>query len=150
MEFINRKEALNATFFQQGFSFLYTPIVLSKDEVISFALENDPLPFHLQEDEAQKSVFKSLVASGSQLFTVFYKRDVIPLIGHSILAGLEINNWKFLQPVYPNQPYVPSLKITYVKKNEEKNHAVIKWLYEFRNKQQVLVQSLEITSLHKI
>ncbi|MCL4816641.1 MAG: hypothetical protein HUU48_12310 [Flavobacteriales bacterium] len=150
MEFINLKTPLNTNDFEVGQKFLFGPISLSEQEIIEFAKINDPLPFHLDTGVAQKSTFKSLVASGSQLFTVFYKNQIIPIIGHTIIAGLEINNWKFLLPVFPNQPYIPCLTITYIKSNTIKKHAVVKWFYEFKSAKYELVQSLEITSLHKI
>jgi acyl dehydratase len=150
MEFINLKTPLNTNDFLAGQKFLFGPITITENEIIEFAKLYDPLPFHINKEEAKKSVFKNIVASGSQIFTMFYKDKVIPIIGHTILAGLEINNWKFLLPVFPDTPYIPLLTILDVKFNSIKKHAVVKWLYEFKTSKNELVQSLEIISLHKI
>ena len=40
------------------------PYLLSKDEMIRFAKQYDPIPRHINEQEAARSVFGGLTASG--------------------------------------------------------------------------------------
>lgn len=40
------------------------PVIITRDEIIAFARQFDPQPFHLEEEAAGKSFFKQLVASG--------------------------------------------------------------------------------------
>jgi acyl dehydratase len=134
----------------EGQSFYIGTLTLSEDDIIKFAIANDPLDFHINREAAMKSVFKGFVASGSQVFSVLHKTGWIPMFGHSVICGLELNNWKFIKPVYANMPVSGNVIIKTIKKNEEKHHAVITWRYEFKDNKNEFVQTLEVTVLHKI
>ena len=125
-------------------------VTLSEQEIIEYALANDPLDFHINKTAAEKSMFKGLVASGSQVFNVLHKKGWIPLFGHSVLCGVEVNHWKFLRPVYANQLIKGSVTPIYIKHNEDRNHVVITWKYEFTDMQEQHVQTLDVTVLHKL
>jgi len=47
------------------------PYLLSKDEIIRFAKQYDPVPRHIDEQAAAHSVFGGLTASGSHTFAIF-------------------------------------------------------------------------------
>ncbi|MGP8215188.1 MAG: MaoC/PaaZ C-terminal domain-containing protein [Bacteroidia bacterium] len=125
-------------------------LTLSDDDIINFAKAYDPLPFHTDKKIAEASIFRGLVSSGPQLFNTFYKREWIPRLGHSVLCGLEINSWKFLIPVYANQPITCKVMVKQLRKNEEKGHAVITWNYQFFNPKGQMVQIADITVMHKL
>lgn len=122
---------------------------LSEKEIIDFATDYDPLDFHINKEVAQKSIFNGLVASGSHLFHWFYKEEWIPLFGSSVLAGLQLNNWKFLLPVYANQKIEASATIEAIKPSSKRNASIVEWKFEFTNEDNKLVQSLELFILHK-
>ncbi len=124
-------------------------VTLSEKDIIDYALANDPLDFHIDIKAAERSIFKGLVASGSQIFNVLHKRGWIPLMGHTVICGMEVNHWKFIRPVYVNQPIKGTVTPVFIKKNPEKNHTIIVWKYEFKDAKEELVQSLEVTVLHK-
>ena len=125
-------------------------VTLSEQEIIDYAKLNDPLEFHINKEAAEKSIFKGFVASGSQIFNVSYKTGWIPLVGHTVICGLEVNNWKFLKPVYASQPIKGTATPILINKNTEKGTAVIVWRYEFEDTHHQLVQTLEVTVLHKL
>lgn len=122
---------------------------LSEQEIIDFALAYDPLDFHINKEVAEKSIFKGLVASGSHVFHWFYKEKWIPLFGKSVLAGLQLNNWKFLLPVYANQTITASASIASIKPSGKHEASIAEWKFEFVNENNNLVQSLELFILHK-
>lgn len=124
--------------------------VLSEDEIIAFAKAFDPLDFHTDKEAARKSMFGGLVASGPHIFTFIHRTQWIPLFGSTVLAGLGVDKWVFSKPVRPGQPISSSVTILRVKANPDKKHAAVTWLYEFRDAKQEMVQSLEMTVLHKI
>lgn len=135
--------------FETGKRFDFGYTILSEEEIMSFAREFDPLEFHVNKEAAMKSPFKGLVASGAHIFTLVHKTHWLPLFKDTVIAGLEVNNWKFLRPVYANQKTHCSVIITDVKHNLEKKHAAVTWKYEFRDDNDQLLQHLEITILHK-
>src|SRR5690606_37729042 len=106
-------------------------VILSEDDIIDFARNYDPLPFHTARKIAQKSIFKGLIASGPHIFNVFYRLKWIPLFGDSVIAGLEVNNWKFIKPIYAGEPIQCHININEITEKKEKGMIVVKWHYEF-------------------
>lgn len=124
---------------------------LSESEIIEFATAFDPLDFHVNKEKAQKSIFKGLVASGPHIFQLMHRTYWIPMFGSSVLAGLEVNNWKFLKPVYPDREVECFVSIASKKLNSDGKTAAIKWFYEFKYADsKELVQCLEMTVLHSV
>ncbi|MEW6467412.1 MAG: MaoC/PaaZ C-terminal domain-containing protein [Bacteroidota bacterium] len=125
-------------------------VVLREEEIIAFAKAFDPLDFHTDKKAAEKSFFGRLVASGPHIFNLVHRTQWIPLLGHTVICGLEISNWKFLKPVYADMPVYPVARVMSIKPNIEKKHAVIHWRYEFHDEQGTLIQVLDSAVLHKI
>ena len=124
--------------------------ILSEKDIVEFATAFDPLDFHVNKAAAKKSFFKQLVASGPHVFNLVHRTKWIPLFGKSVICGLEITNWKFLKPVFANMSVFSSVKVVKIKPNIEKNHAVIYWRYEFKDKDGHFVQTVDAIVLHKI
>jgi acyl dehydratase len=77
------------------------PYLLSKDEIIRFAKQYDPIPRHIDEEAAARSAFGGLTASGSHTFAIY-----ILLTGQlqphfQVLMGLGWDEVKLPNPVRP-------------------------------------------------
>lgn len=125
-------------------------IRLSEEEIISFAKAFDPLEFHIDREAAKRTIFKGLIASGPHIFTLIHKKEWIPRFGYSVIAGVEVNNWKFLRPVYPEMPVSCFVEILSIKPNPEKRLKAIKWKYVFLDEKQEEVQVLDMVVLHRV
>jgi acyl dehydratase len=125
-------------------------VKLSEQEIIDFAKAFDPLDFHTDKAAAEKSYFKRLIASGPHIFTLVHKKEWIPRFGKTVIAGIEVNKWRFLKPVYPEMPVFSKAKILEIKTNREKNVSAVLWKYEFTDINTEMVQSLEMLVLHKL
>lgn len=136
--------------FELGKSFDLGTTALSEQEIIDFALAFDPLDFHIDKEAAKNSFFKGLIASGPHIFNLVHKSKWIPAFKDTVICGLEVNNWKFLKPVYANQSIHSTVTISALKPNLERKHAAVTWHYEFSDEKGELVQSLDMTVLHKI
>lgn len=124
-------------------------ISLTEDEIIDFAKRYDPLEFHTNIEIAQKSIFKGLVASGPHIFNSFYRLKWLPKFGSTVLAGMEINQWKFIKPIYANDSINCTIQIKELIQKEEKGIAIVKWYYEFKNTKDEICQSVYLTILHQ-
>jgi acyl dehydratase len=131
-------------------TFDFGKISVSEQEIIAFAEFFDPLDFHTNKETAEKSIFKGLVTSGPHIFNVFYKTKWVPAFKNSVLAGLEMNNWKFLKPIYANMVIACKVTIADIKQNNEKQRAAIKWHFDFTNDNGEFVQTLDMTVLHDV
>lgn len=121
----------------------------SEAEIIDFAKQFDPLPFHTDASIAENSIFKGLVASGSQAFMYFYPRYWVPKFGSTVLAGMKLSNWEFLMPIYANEKISAFTKIL-KKTPHHENKQIIHWEFCFKNVKNQCVQKLELIILHRI
>lgn len=140
----------NTSALRQGDKFDLGVYSLSEDEIIEFARVFDPLDFHIDREAAAKSYFKGIIASGPHIFTLVHRKEWIPRFGHTVIAGIELNHWKFLKPIYPDMPVGCSVTILDTKPNSIKALTAIQWKYEFTDRNAEMVQSLEMLVLHKM
>lgn len=85
-----------------GFTFTTATRALDRDEIVGFASEWDPQPFHLDEAAAAESHFGGLIASGWQTLLVAFRLTLEADVwtGASMGAsGLDEVRW--LKPVRP-------------------------------------------------
>ena len=133
-----------------GTKYDFGTVSFSEEEIIDFASKYDPLDFHINREAALNSIFKGFVASGPHAFHFFYITKWIPLFGKSVLAGLGIEHWQFLKPVYPNQKVYCVVSILNVEEFIEKKGAAVLWRFEFKNTDGELFQHLSMKVLHRM
>ena len=90
---------------------------LSKEDIITFANQYDPQPFHLDEDFANESIFGTLVASGLQGIHKIWDASPIDHNKFELIAGLGFTV-KFYSPIYPDSICICEQKI--IKKKDYK------------------------------
>jgi acyl dehydratase len=76
---------------------------VGREEVIAFATQYDPQPFHLSEEAAGKSMFGSLAASGWHTAAISMRMmvDHGRANGRRMIAGLGVDALRWHKPVYP-------------------------------------------------
>jgi acyl dehydratase len=77
------------------------PYFVSKDEIIQFAKQFDPRPFHTDEEAATRSVFAGLSASGAHTFAIFVSLTCKLQPPLRILAGLGWDELRLPNAVRP-------------------------------------------------
>jgi acyl dehydratase len=72
----------------------------SAEEIIAFARQFDPQPFHVDPEAAQQSFFKGLIASGWHTCSVAMRLMVDKYVGRSASLGSPgLDNIRWLAPV---------------------------------------------------
>lgn len=90
--------------FPEGMVIPFGTYHLTKDEVIAFAREWDPQPFHLDEDAARNSVLGGLSASGWQSSAILIRLAVEAYANKSAaMASNGMEDVKWLKPVYAGE-----------------------------------------------
>jgi acyl dehydratase len=78
-------------------------IKVTRDDIKRFAAEFDPQPFHLDEAEAEKSIFKGLAASGWHTAALAMRLIVsVRPFGSNPVVGLGVDDLRWLAPVRPD------------------------------------------------
>lgn len=123
----------------------------SEEEIIRYAKEFDPLPFHLNRKAAESSRFKGLVCSGGQAFYHFYVNAWVPLFGQSIEAGLGITEWKFLAPIYENETIKATCHLLSSRLTKDPFYCINRWEFSFNlaDETEKQVQYLLLDVMHK-
>jgi acyl dehydratase len=77
------------------------PYLVSKDEIIQFAKKYDPLPRHIDEEAAARSIFGGLTASSAHTFAIFISLTPKLQPRLHILAGMGWDELKLPNAVRP-------------------------------------------------
>jgi acyl dehydratase len=85
-----------------GMRFIGGEVTVSKEDIIRFAREYDPQPFHLDEEAAKKTVLKGLAASGWHTAAIAMRlaAECRPFGPHPLL-GAGVDDLRWLKPVRP-------------------------------------------------
>ena len=77
------------------------PYPVSRDEIIEFAKKYDPVPRHIDEEAAARSVFGGLTACSAHTFTIFILLTTQLQPRLHVLAGLSWDKLRLPHPVRP-------------------------------------------------
>jgi acyl dehydratase len=74
---------------------------VTEDEIVDFARQWDPQPFHVDPEAAQQSVFGGLIASGWQTGAIWMRMYVDAVLGSAARGSPGIEELRWLAPVRP-------------------------------------------------
>jgi acyl dehydratase len=88
--------------FQVGDNFDLGSTIVTEEEIISFANQFDPQPFHTDPDLARASIFGGLVASGWHTTAMFMRLFFDGLLHETAsIASPGVDDVRWLKPVRP-------------------------------------------------
>lgn len=108
---------------------------LTRDEIVAFAREYDPQPFHLDEEAARKSIYGGLIASGWQTGSIVFRLAVDAVIGRAASMGSPgIDELRWVRPVRPGDTITVRLEVLEKKPSQSKpDRGAVRVRYEARN-----------------
>lgn len=118
---------------------------LSKQEIIEFAQQYDPQPFHLDETAAQESIFGGLIASGWHTCCVMMRMMCDSHLNDSASLGAPgLDHVRWLLPVRPGDTLRAQRLILEARLSRSRpGVGIIKSRWEVHNQRDEMVMSLE-------
>ncbi|PGX39688.1 hypothetical protein COE67_17635 [Priestia megaterium] len=110
---------------------------LTKEEIMRFAEEFDPQYMHLDEEKAQQGRFNGIIASGIHTIALSFKLWIEEgMYGNDVIAGTEMNNIKFIKPVYPEDELHTIVEVIDKKTKNNETGILTVLLSTYNNKEQ--------------
>ncbi|MDO6851438.1 MaoC family dehydratase [Priestia megaterium] len=109
---------------------------LTKEDIMRFAKEFDPQYMHLDEGKAKQGRFNGIIASGIHTMAISFKLWIEQgMYGEDVIAGTEMNDIKFIKPVYPGDELHTIVKVI-DKKTKKREMGILTVLLSTYNKEQ--------------
>ncbi len=117
----------------------------SAEEIIAFATQYDPQPFHIDPERAKQSAFGTLVASGWHSSALFMRLLVDGLLNDTISMGSPgVDEVRWRKPVHPDEKLHARLTVIESTLSKSRsNMGIIRSLCELTNPEGEVVMSLK-------
>lgn len=121
-----------------GQEFLIPPVSVTKEQILSFADQYDPLPLHLDEEYARGTSFNGLIAPGVMSFMVVWSEFVrMSAWKENLLAG-KSTKIEWFAPVYPGNVLTGVARVLSCE-NRKKDNGLILLCIDVANERASLV-----------
>lgn len=131
--------------FREGEVHEFGDTVVKREDIVRFASQFDPQPFHLDDDAAARSIFGSLVASGWHTAAMAMRMMCDAYLLHSSSMGSPgIEQLKWLLPVRPGDRL--RVRLTVLESRPLKSRpglGLVKSRHEVLNQQGAVVMQME-------
>ena len=90
--------------FTPGQTFVSPATTVTREQIIAFATEFDPNPFHHDEEVARQAGYPGIIASGFHTLSISFRLFFdLGLWSTAILPSPGLSSIKFVRPLFPNQ-----------------------------------------------
>lgn len=125
------------------------PVTVTREMILAFATEFDPLPFHLDETAARASLLGGLAASGWQTAALSLRMLVDAFLSHVASAGgLGFSELKWLRPVLKGDSIAGTARISELRRSQSHPQWGIATIdFDMRNQRGEPVMRLRLANL---
>jgi acyl dehydratase len=119
-------------------------VTVDLEEVVAFAKRYDPQPFHVDVQEAEKSSYGGIIASGWHTCSMVMRLMCDSyLVNSSSLGSPGIEEVKWLSPVYPGNVLSAFRTVVETRASASKpDRGIVKTFWEVENEKGQLVMSM--------
>lgn len=117
--------------------------VVSREEILAFARQYDPQPFHLDEEAGRQSIYGSIIASGWQTAAICHRLLVENLLKDSSSMGSPgLDELRWLLPVRPGDTLSARIEVLATTPSRSKpDRGSLKTRMEVRNQRGEVVMT---------
>jgi len=121
---------------------------VSEEQIISFAREFDPQPFHLDSGVAGQTMFKSLIASGWHTAAITMRLFVQTLNFAEGAVGLGVDELRWPNAVRPDDVLEVETEIVDLRESRSKpSHGIVRLRNVTTNQRGEIVQTMAASAL---
>ncbi|HVG63129.1 MAG TPA: MaoC family dehydratase [Hyalangium sp.] len=122
---------------------------VQREEIIAFARQFDPQPFHIDEEAGRRSMFGSIIASGWHTASICHRLLVDSLLSKSVSLGSPgLDELRWLLPVRPEDVLSARVEVLSLAPSRSKpDRGSIKFRLEVRNQKGEIVMTELATAL---
>jgi acyl dehydratase len=121
---------------------------VSEEQIISFAREFDPQPFHLDAVVADQTMFKGLIASGWHTAAITMRLFVQTLNFAEGAIGLGVDELRWPNAVRPGDVLQVETEIVDLRLSRSKpSHGIVRLRYVTTNQRREIVQTMAASAL---
>jgi acyl dehydratase len=142
---LNRVSKLYWEDFTPGQVNEYGPRRVTRDEIVEFAREFDPQPFHLDEEAAKQTMFGGLAASGWHTCCLFMRMIADGFVNNSASMGAPgVDEVRWLVPVRPGDDLTLRATVLDTRvSNSKPDRGFVRFRFEMLNASGAVVMILE-------
>ena len=120
------------------------PRTLTRDEIVAFARDYDPQPFHIDEAAGQRSVFGGLIASGWQTVGIMMRLMWDTFLEDTVSLGSPgCDEIRWLMPVRPGDTLRARFTVTEVAPSRSKpDRGIVRTFAEVLNQRGEIVMTV--------
>ena len=128
----------------------FPPRTVSEDEIVAFARDYDPQPFHLDKEAARQSLFGGLCASGWHTAGIMMRMLVDHMIGkYASMGSPGVDQLRWVKPVFPGDTLQLSGEVLEVRPSQSKpDRGVITSRYEMKNQKGETVLTMQAKGMY--
>lgn len=118
---------------------------VSRDQIIAFASQYDPQPFHTDEEAAKESIYGGLIASGWHTVALFMRLLVDGLLSRAASMGSPgVDEVRWLKPVRPGDTLsARGVVLAVVPSRSKPDRGILRTSYEMFNQSGEQVLSMK-------
>ncbi len=137
--------------FEEGQVYELGSRTVTREEIVSFAREYDPQPFHLDEGAAARSPFEGLIASGWHTCAILMRLSVEAAQREEEAAtgSPGIDSCRWLKPVRPGDTLTARTEVLETWPSRSKPIGFVRRRVEMLNQQAEIVLSLVGISMYR-
>ncbi|AGW89381.1 MULTISPECIES: MaoC family dehydratase [Cupriavidus] len=115
--------------------------LVTEEEILSFARQYDPQPFHVDKEAAAKSIYGGLISSGWMTCSIMMRLLVLSTTGKSASMGSPgVDEIRWLKPVYAGDTLTVVLNVLDTRPSQSKpDRGVVHTQWEATNQRGELV-----------
>ena len=138
--------------FQVGYSFTTDPYLVSKHEIIDFAQQWDPQPFHIDEVAAEDYPYGGLIASGWHTLLISFRLMLeTGKLKECSIGSPGMQELRWLLPVKPGDTLCNKARVESAKLSKSKpDRGFVTVQYEVLNQKEQKVATYLITHMLRV